>query len=146
MWEASKAYIRGKIIAQTSKRKKEHKDSIRRMETELAENTGKSRGTDGFPREYYKEYVNIITPTLTNVFQEVFRNGSRPPSLNEALISLKPIFRPISPINVDNKILANVLALVPETILPYIIRTDQVSFIKGGSSTDHTRRNQKKFR
>ena len=28
VWEASKAYVRGKLIAQTSKRKKEHKDII----------------------------------------------------------------------------------------------------------------------
>lgn len=101
-------------------------------------NTGKSPGSDGFPVEYYKEYIDIITPILTMVF-EAFQSGSLPPSLNEALISLIPKkgrdhtdpanFRPISLINVDSKILAKVL-----------VHTDQVGFIKGRSSTDNLRR------
>lgn len=36
VWEASKAYVRGKLIAQTSKRKKEHKDTIQKLEAELS--------------------------------------------------------------------------------------------------------------
>lgn len=35
VWEASKAYIRGKIIAQTSKRKKEHINTVKELEAEL---------------------------------------------------------------------------------------------------------------
>lgn len=86
----------------------------------LAMKTGKSPETDGFPVEYYKEYIDTITPIRTKVFQEAFETGSLPPSLNEALISLIPKkgrdltypanFRPISLINVDSKILAKVLA------------------------------------
>lgn len=116
----------------------------------LSMNTGKSPGSDGFPVEYYKEYIDIITPILTMVFEEAFQSGSLPPSLNEALISLIPKkgrdhtdpanFRPISLINVDSKILAKVLALRLETTLPHIIHTDQVGFIKGRSSTDNLRR------
>ncbi len=112
--------------------------------------SGKSPGTDGFPVEYYKEYIDIIAPVLTNVYEEAFQTGSLLPSLNDALISLIPkkgrdhtdraSFRPISLINVDSKILAKVLALRLETVLPYIIHTDQVGFIKGRSSTDNLRR------
>lgn len=49
-------------------------------------------------------------------------------------------FRPISLINVDSKILAKVLAIWLETVLPYITHSDQVGFIKGRSSTDNLRR------
>lgn len=37
VWEASKAYIRGKIIAQTSRRKRESIDKIKKLEAELSE-------------------------------------------------------------------------------------------------------------
>lgn len=116
----------------------------------LSMNTGKSPGPDGFHVEYYKEYINIITPILTIVFEEAFRSGSLPPSFNEGLISLIPKkgkdhtdptnFTPISLINVDRKILAKVLSLRLETILPHIIHVDPVGLIKGRSSTDNLRR------
>lgn len=35
VWEASKAYIRGKIIAQTSKKKKEHINIVKKLEADL---------------------------------------------------------------------------------------------------------------
>ena len=35
VWEASKAYIRGKIIAEASKRKKQDREKISRLETEI---------------------------------------------------------------------------------------------------------------
>ncbi len=36
VWEASKAHIRGKLIAQTSKRKKEYKDTIQTLQVEVS--------------------------------------------------------------------------------------------------------------
>ncbi|KAK1875190.1 GTPase IMAP family member 5 [Dissostichus eleginoides] len=45
--------------------------------------TGRSPGVDGFPAEYYKKYVDILSPILTEVFQEAFQYGSLPESLNE---------------------------------------------------------------
>lgn len=78
-------------------------------------NTGKSPGYDGFPVEYYKEYIDILAPVLVKVYQEAFEKGHMPPTFNEALISLIPkkdrditdpsIFRPISLLNLDFKIL-----------------------------------------
>lgn len=35
VWEASKAYIRGKIIAQTAKKKKEHINTVKKLEADL---------------------------------------------------------------------------------------------------------------
>lgn len=40
----------------------EVRNAIRSMKS------GKSPGTDGFPVECYKEYVDIIAPVLTNVY------------------------------------------------------------------------------
>lgn len=36
VWEASKAYIRGKLRAQSSKRKKEHQNTNQKLEVELS--------------------------------------------------------------------------------------------------------------
>ncbi len=52
--------------------------------------TGRSPGIDGFPVEYYKKYVDILCPFLTEVFHEAFQYGSLPESLNQAIISLIP--------------------------------------------------------
>lgn len=109
--------------------------------------SGNSPGTDGFPAKYYKEFIDIIAPVLTNVYEEAFQTGSLPSSLNDALISLIPKkgrdhtdpanFRAVSLINMDSKILDKVLAIRLETFLPYIIHSDQVDFINGRSSTDN---------
>lgn len=110
----------------------------------------KSPGLDSFPSEYYKRYVDKLAPILVTVFKESFLFGKLPETFNEALISLiakkdKDLtdpgsFRPISLINVDCKILTKVLAKRGENILPYVIRVDQVGFIKGRSPTDNIRR------
>ena len=121
------------------------RNAIRSMQS------GKSPGTDGSPAKYYKGYIELgLVPVLTNIYEEAFQTGSLPPSLNDALISLIPKkgrdhtdpddFRPISLINVDSQILAKVLAIRLETVLPYIIHSDQVGFLKGRSSTDNLRR------
>lgn len=82
--------------------------------------TGKSPGNDGFPAEYYKEYIDIMALVLAKVYQEAFEKGQvLPPTFNEALISLIPKkdrdvtdpanFRPVSLVNVDCKIVTKVL-------------------------------------
>lgn len=113
-------------------------------------NTGKSPGNDGFPAEYYKEYIDILAPVLVKVYQEAFEKGRLPSTFNEALISLIPKkdkditdpsnFRPISLLNVDCKILTKVLALRLQQVLPIIIHGNQVGFMKNRSSTDNMRK------
>lgn len=113
-------------------------------------NTGKSPGNDGFPAEYYKEYIDILAPVLVKVYQEAFEKGYVPPTFNEALISLIPKkdrditdpanFRPISLLNVDSKILTKVLALRLQQVLPIIIHENQAGFMKNRSSTDNMRK------
>ena len=112
--------------------------------------TGGSPGVDGFPAEYYKKYVDILCPFLTEVFHEAFQYGSLPESLNQDIISLMPKkdkdstdpvnYRPISLINVDCKILSKTLALRLDQVLPKIIHKDKVGFTKHRSSSDNMRR------
>lgn len=80
--------------------------------------SGKSPGSDGFPVEYYKKFVDELTPILTEVYSEVFEDNMLPDNFNEALNSLilKPErdtrdpanYRPISLLNVEslNKIIS----------------------------------------
>ena len=112
--------------------------------------TGKSPGMDGFPAEYYKQYIDIMAPILKDVFNEAFTLGTLPPTFYEALISVIPKknrdtadpanYRPLSLINADCKILTKILALRVEGALPSIIHSDQVGFMKNRSSTDNMRR------
>lgn len=102
----------------------EVRTAIRRMKTR------KSPGVDGFPVEYYKKYVDILCPFLTEVFQEAFQYGSLPESFNEAIISLiqkkdKDLtdpanYRPINLINADCKILSKTLAIRLDQVLPNV--------------------------
>ena len=71
-------------------------------------------------------------------------------TFNKALISLflkkdrEPTdpgsFRPVSLIGVDCKVPSKVLAMRLEKVLPRIIYTDQVGFVKSKTSTDNLRR------
>ncbi|KAF7643269.1 hypothetical protein LDENG_00242520 [Lucifuga dentata] len=111
---------------------------------------GKSPGLDGFPVEYYKNYIDILAPVLTQIYSESFLVGQLPPIVNQAVISiilkkgkdpLNPAsYRPISLAGVDYKILIKVLAMRLENILPNIIHSDQVGFVKGKASSDNLRR------
>ena len=78
-----------------------------------------------------------------------FRRGCLPLSLCLASISLLlkkdkdphcGSYRPISVNNVDYKIIAKVLALWLERVLPTIIQLDQTWFVHGQTSTDNLRR------
>lgn len=84
------------------------------------------------------------------MYKESFDNGSLPPSLNTAIISLllKPgktptqcgSYRPISLLNNDLKILCKVLARRLEPILSQMIHLDQSGFVQGRQGFHNTRR------
>uniref|UniRef100_A0A3Q2ZDE1 Reverse transcriptase domain-containing protein n=1 Tax=Kryptolebias marmoratus TaxID=37003 RepID=A0A3Q2ZDE1_KRYMA len=48
----------------------------------------KSPGPDEIPIEIYNIFQAKLIPPMLDMYQEAFRNGSRPPSLNTAIISL----------------------------------------------------------
>lgn len=88
----------------------------------------------------------MLAPVLTAVYSESLSHGQLPNTFNEAMISLilkkdkDPLdpgyFRPVILVNVDCKVLTEVLAMRLENTLPEIIHEDQVGFVKGRSSSD----------
>lgn len=91
-----------------------------------------------------------LHPHLVNGYNESFISGRLPPTLSEANISLllkkdkDPLecsnYRPISLLNVDQKILAKVLATRLQQALPALISTDQTGFMAGRNLSFNTRR------
>ena len=112
--------------------------------------SGKSPGDDGLPADFYKKFVDLISPTLVKVFRDAIGRGKLPESMQSAVITLIHkkgknaqqcgSYRPVSLINVDTKILAKILAMRLEAHLPSLIHPDQVGFIRGRSSADNVRR------
>lgn len=100
----------------------------------------KAPGPDGYTSEFYKTFKDQISPLLLDLIIESNKKGSLPPTFYQANISLlhkenkDPLdpgsYRPLSLLNVDNKIFAKVLATRLEEILPTVISPDQTGFIK----------------
>ena len=90
--------------------------------------------------ELYKKCSAKLAPILKAVFDDSLDSQCLPPTLRQASISLLlkkgknphdcSSYRPISLLNVDEKILAKVLALRLESVLPTIVSSDQSGFIK----------------
>lgn len=112
--------------------------------------SGKSPGPDGFTVEFYKRFAPLLSAVLSNMYNEALSLGQLPPTLTNATITLllkkdkDPLlcssFRPISLLNVDYKILAKILALRLQQVLPGIISLDQTGFMLGRQSFHNTRR------
>ncbi|CAI5697422.1 unnamed protein product [Oreochromis niloticus] len=111
---------------------------------------GKSPGNDGFPSDFYKVFVGELAPRLLSVYQDAFQRGRLPFSMRSAVITLLHKkgkdpqycgnYRPISLINVDEKIISKILAFRLEKVLPCLVHRDQVGFVKNRSSADNLRR------
>lgn len=144
-----------KIMTPTIKREyiEQLEQPITKQEIEQAINNmqnSKAPGPDGYTSEFYKAFKDQISPILLEVYNEAIEKEILPPTFYQANISvihktekdpLNPAsYRPISLINVDNKILAKILATRLEKVLPTIISQDQTGFIKDRQLFFNTRR------
>ena len=101
----------------------------------------KTPGEDGFTKEFYKFFYDLIWRDLLNSYEAAFQNGSLSISQRRGIITLIPKadgdlkelsnWHPISLLNIDYKILTKALAKRIEKYLPKLIDSDQTGFVKG---------------
>lgn len=107
--------------------------------TSVADN--KSPGEDGFTKEFYEAFFDLLGKYLLNSYNEAFNRGSLSVSQKRGTITLIPEgdenlsdlknWRPISLLNIDYKILSKALAKRMEQYLPKLIHSDQTGFVNG---------------
>ena len=100
----------------------------------------KTPGEDGFSKEFYETFFDLLTQNLLDSYNEAFQKGSLSVSQRRGVISLIPKhdcdlseltgWRPITLLNVDYKILAKCIAKRIEPFLPKLIHSDQTGFMK----------------
>ena len=101
----------------------------------------KSTGEDGFTKEFYEAFFDLLWKDLLNSYNDAFNKGSLSVSQKRGTITLIPKgdenlsdlknWRPISLLNIDYKILSKVLAKRMEQHLPKLIHSDQTGFVNG---------------
>lgn len=100
----------------------------------------KSPGLDGLTSDFYKTFWHDLKDPFMGMLNESSKAGSLPTSLSKAIITLlfksgdKQLvknYRPISLCNYDYKIIASVLAMRLQKIIPKLVSFDQFACIKG---------------
>ena len=101
----------------------------------------KSPGGDGFSKEFYEAFFDLIGIHLLNSYSEAFTKGQLSISQRRGIICLIPKhdsdltelsnWRPLTLLNVDYKILAKAFGQRIESKLSLLVHSDQAGFIKG---------------
>ena len=114
-------------------------NELREALTSFADN--KSPGEDGFTKEFYQTFFDLLCNDLLNSYNEAFRKGSLSVSQKRGTITLilkgdenlteLKNWHPISLLNIDYKILSKVLARRTEKVLPKLVQSDQTGFVNG---------------
>lgn len=111
---------------------------------------GRSPGDDGYTYEFYKEFSRLLIPILCRVFNRILETGVWPNTWNSAIISVLykegkdpeccSSYRPISLLNVDQKVFTAIIAKRMSNIMPKIINLDQTGFVKDRLLSDNIHR------
>ena len=103
-------------------------------------NGGKSPGPDGLTTEFYQTFRDVFRPTFLKLLDEIENNHSLTASQRSAHIICIPKkgdlndldnWRPISLTNTDYKIIAKLLALRIQKVLPDVVNIDQTCSVPG---------------
>uniref|UniRef100_A0A670J4J4 Reverse transcriptase domain-containing protein n=1 Tax=Podarcis muralis TaxID=64176 RepID=A0A670J4J4_PODMU len=110
---------------------------------------GKVPGPDGLSAKYYKTLSNQISPVLGEVMNNILKEGRIPNTWKEAYITLIPKkeadtlevknYRPISLLNNDYKLFADIMAERLKKVLNNRIHKDQTGFLPGRQLRDNVR-------
>lgn len=102
--------------------------------------SGKSPGSDGFTTDFYKFFWQDIRDLVFQSFKHSFETGYLSIDQKRGILSLSPKkekdirylknWRPITLLNTDYKIIAKVLGLRFQKVLPEVINCDQVAYLK----------------
>ena len=102
--------------------------------------TNKAPGLDGMTTEFYKALWPLLDNLIEHMFNESYELGELSESQRKAVISLifkkddqedTSNYRPISPTNVDYRILAFTLAERVQQVMGDLVSTDQSAYIRG---------------
>ena len=101
----------------------------------------KTPGEDGFTKEFYETFFDLVWRDMLNSYNAAFETDSLSVSQRRGTITLIPKsdgnlselshWRPISLLNVENKILTRILAKRVESFLPKLVNSDQTGFVNG---------------
>uniref|UniRef100_A0A9J8ACX2 Reverse transcriptase domain-containing protein n=1 Tax=Cyprinus carpio carpio TaxID=630221 RepID=A0A9J8ACX2_CYPCA len=109
----------------------------------------KSPGNDGITTEFYKQFSEILAPFLFEVYSESLQYSQLPTTMTQGIICLIPKpkkdvllidnWRPISLLNNDYKIFAQVFAQRFKLVLDSIIDENQSGFMRNRHICNNTR-------
>ena len=105
----------------------------------------KAPENDGLIKEFYETFWEDLKKLLCASITKAFHRGELSHSQKQALIKkdrdkkLIKNWRPISLLNIDTKLISKVLAEKLKNVLPSLISSDQIAYVKGRYISEGTR-------